>query len=319
MEHVLLFDTSIGSDNVGDEIIMDFCQNQLLDMLGKKIFYVDKIPTHLEIAKSAYQLNKEAKYSIVCGTNILKTSILWKKNWKIGLTEALSIRNLCLMGAGWGNYNNFNTDIYTKWVYSSILSKKMLHSVRDSYTEQKLKAIGIKNVVNTACPTMWNLTPEFCDRIPTHKASEVVTALTFYKPDRERDRLMLSILHSNYKKVYLWLQQAEDYEYFMSLNIDFDIQIIRPLLREYDYILQNNEVDFVGSRLHGGIRALNNARRALIIGVDNRAKEIHKNTNIPYMERENMQQLDNLLNGKMITTITLPYENIELWKSQFNQ
>lgn len=317
MKRILLFDTAEGSDNAGDNIIMDYCQRQLTDLLTNSIYWYDKVPTHLEIGKTAYNMNRNATYSFVCGTNILKTTILRKKLWKIGFKEAINLRDLILMGTGWGNYNSFNTDLYTKWVYKSILSSKHIHSVRDSYTKQKLEKIGITNVLNTACPTMWNLTPEHCKNIPSQKSNEVVTALTYYKPDIERDKEMFHILEKNYSKIYLWLQQSEDYAYFQSLNIKTDVTIIKPLLSEYDKILFNHNVDFIGSRLHGGIRALNFKRRALIIGIDNRATEINKDTNLPFLSRENIENANKWINSMFNTEIFLPNDNINEWKAQF--
>lgn len=318
MKNILLFDTAEGSDNAGDNIIMDYCQRQLTDLFANNIYWYDKVPTHLEIGKTAYSKNKNATYSFVCGTNILKTTILRKKLWKIGFKEAINLKDLILMGTGWGNYNKFETDLYTKWVYKSILSSKFIHSVRDGYTEQKLRKIGITNVLNTACPTMWKLTPEFCSEIPTKKSNEVITALTYYKPDVERDKEMFNILNKNYSKIYLWIQQADDYAYYQSLNLNIDITIINPLISEYDKFLSSHEVDFIGSRLHGGIRALNFKRRALIIGVDNRATEINKDTNLPFLSRENIENANKWINSMFNTEIFLPNDNINEWKAQFS-
>ena len=38
MKKILLFDTSIGTDNIGDDIIVDYCYKQLLSTLGKSAF-----------------------------------------------------------------------------------------------------------------------------------------------------------------------------------------------------------------------------------------------------------------------------------------
>lgn len=319
MEHILLFDTSIGTDNIGDEIIMNYCWQHIANMFNNKMYYLDRIPTHLEIRKTSYKLCENAQYSFVCGTNILKTSILRKKNWKIGYKEALNINNICLLGAGWGNYNKFGTDPYTKWVYKSILSKNLIHSVRDGYTEKKLKAIGINNVINTACPTMWNLTEDHCKLIPKHKSRTVVTALTYYKPNHEKDRILFDILNENYEQIFLWIQQAEDYEYYKSLNIKYNVKLIRPILSEYDNFLKNIDTDFIGSRLHGGIRALNHKRRTLILGVDNRAKEINRDTNLPYVDRENCEGISKWINSNIETEIMLPSQAIMEWKKQFSR
>lgn len=317
MKKILLFDTSIGTDNVGDNIIMDYCQQQLMDIFKNELYWFEKVPTHLEIGKTAYYLNKGARHSFVCGTNILKTTILKKRIWKIGIAESLKLKDLTLMGVGWNNYNKFNIDPYTKLIYKSLFSKNILHSVRDEYTKQKLHEIGIDNVINTACPTMWKLTTQFCQEIPQTKSRQVITALTCYKPDAEKDKYMFDVLNKNYEKIYLWIQQAGDYEYFLSLGLNYPIEIIRPLLPEFDNMLKCHDLDFIGSRLHGGIRALNYKRRTLIIGVDNRAKEINRDTNLPYLDRENIENLDSWINKRTETMVLLPEDSISEWKSQY--
>lgn len=316
MKKILLFDTSIGTDNIGDDIIVDYCYRQLLSTFDKSIF-VNRTPTHLEIGKATYKMNRESDYSFVLGTNILKSTLLWNKKWKLSYWDILHLQNLCLMGAGWGSYTKYEVDPYTKYAYNKILSKEMYHSVRDNYTEKRLKDIGIESVVNTACPTMWNLTPEHCSLIPKKKAKSVVTALTFYRKDVEKDLQMLNILHRNYEKIYFWPQQIEDLEYLAVLNLKFDVEILHSSLAAYDYFLLNNEADFVGSRLHGGIRALNFKKRTLIVGVDNRAIEINRDTNLPVINREDIVLLDEKINKDLNIDICLPLENICFWKSQF--
>lgn len=317
MKELLLFDTSEGSDNVGDCIIMDYCQHQLLDIF-KNPYFINKIPTHLEIGRKAYDFNRRSDYSIVCGTNILKTSIIFNRGWNLKLWDIINLRDICLMGVGWGNYNKYHSDPYTVWAYHKILSSKLLHSVRDSYTENKLKSIGINNVINTACPTMWRLTTDFCDNISKDKSDSVVTALTCYKQDREKDITMLKILQRYYKQLYFWPQQSEDVDYLYSLKLDMPIKILPPVLSVYDQLLTDVNIDFIGSRLHGGIRALNHARRTLIIGVDNRAVEIHKDTNLPVLDRKDIDRLDTWINERQFINIVLPEDNISRWKAQFD-
>lgn len=314
MKHVLLFDTSIGSDNVGDQIIMDYCIRQLLSIFNDEMLFYDRAPTHLEIGRTTFAMNRKAALRFICGTNILKTSVLHNKIWKISFFDVLKLHDICLMGVGWNNYTKFPMDIYTKWMYHSLFSRKMLHSVRDSFTEKKLHKIGIRNAINTACPTMWNLTSEHCSLIPKMKAKDVVTALTYYNQDREKDKLMLEILQRNYEKIYLWLQQPDDYDYYISLQSHVPVEFIKPVLSEYDQFLMTHDVDFIGSRLHGGIRALNYKKRTLIIAIDNRAMEIHNDTNLPVINRDDMENIDIWINKSQNTEIRLPLTNILEWK-----
>lgn len=63
---------------------------------------------------------------------------------------------------------------------------------------------------------------------------------------------------------------------------------------------------------------LNNGKRSLIIAVDNRAKEISKDTNLPVIGREEVKEkLESMINNTWRMEINLPVENIRRWKAQF--
>ena len=112
------------------------------------------------------------KYKFICGTNVLSPNVEWFCPFHT--TQNLEQYNdICLLGVGWGKYSN-QTSIESKEFYRCILSKHWLHSVRDRYTEKKCLEMGFKNVIFTACPTMWKLTPEFCKTIPHFKEEQVV-------------------------------------------------------------------------------------------------------------------------------------------------
>lgn len=63
--------------------------------------------------------------------------------------------------AGWYQYQDEPTG-YTKRILKTLLDGQYLHAVRDEYTRQRLLKLGITNVLNTACPTMWGLTDDKC-------------------------------------------------------------------------------------------------------------------------------------------------------------
>ncbi|WP_338129622.1 polysaccharide pyruvyl transferase family protein [Phocaeicola sartorii] len=238
----------------------------------------------------------------------------------MSLLDALQYKNVCLMGYGWGNYNKFYTDPYTKWVYRRLFNNGMQHAVRDEYTQRKLTELGITNVIYTACPTMWNLTPEHCKKIPTAKAQSVMTTLTAYHADKDRDKQMMNILVSSYNQIFFWPQQIEDIDYLRLLDFDKSkLTILSPSLKEYDKILASENIDYVGTRLHGGIRALNFGRRTLIISIDNRATEINKTSNIPILNRTDIDYLKGIIDTNFSTNVFLPHENITKWKQQFHK
>lgn len=329
---------AISTENIGDKIIMEYC-DAIFDQLFPDHFSA-MLPTRDNLGKVSRSHIASADYSFVCGTNLLSSHMKKYTQWNITPKEIFKIwtsdiggrrnlikRNLLkqhadknrviLLGVGWWQYQE-DADNYTKRLLNMALSKKYLHSVRDAYTEQKLRDIGITNVVNTACPTMWNLNWEHCKKIPTAKSNEVITTLTNYNLSKNEDNKLLEILLSNYDRVYVWLQAIEDYQALTESPYFEKINIISPTLKAYDDFLDNTDADYIGTRLHGGIRALNKMHRTTILAVDNRAVEIAKDTNLPVIKRgEVCSKLDGIINSKFETKIRLPLENIEMWKNQF--
>ena len=97
-----------------------------------------------------------------------------------------------------------------------------------------------------------------------------------------------------------------------------NINVISPNLNAYDEVLSSNQsLDYVGTRLHGGVRALQKRRRSLILTIDNRAHEIALNTRLPVVARSNREQIENWIISSASTSIKMPWSNIELWKNQF--
>ncbi len=316
MKKIIRYNPSLTTLNMGDFVIFDSIKTQMADLF-EDAFNVD-VSTHLPVNYVFTRLLTEADYKFVCGTNLLmgKLNGIFRQ-WDINILNAKKLGPAILIGAGWWQYNN-KPNGYTKKVYKRILSTEYMHSVRDTYTEKMLRDMGFTNVICTACPTMWALTKEHCKEIPTDKAKNVMTTLTDYNQDREKDIRMLEILKENYETVYLWIQGGQDHEYFESLGVD-GITLVPPSLEKYDEVLMAGDIDYVGSRLHGGIRALQKKVRTIILGVDNRAKEKHKDFNLKVIDREDVEMLPDLINSSFETDINIPIENINKWKSQFTK
>lgn len=310
--NIIIFDTAKHSKNIGDEIIMDNCMYQL----NKKIDMNDAkhISTHKFGDEGLYF---DGKYKIVCGTNLLSCKMRKYGAWDLP-NDLCSFKNVILMGVGFDSYNS-RFDFYTKRLFHYMLSEKGYHSVRDSFSEQCLKKIGIKNVLNTACPTMWKLTPEHCSLIPSKKSKNVVCTVTDYNKDEEKDKKMIEILLKNYDKVYIWIQGSNDFNYVKELGYQDKLIIIPNSLAEYDEILKLDNLDYVGTRLHAGIRALTFKHRSIIVSIDNRAECISKDTGLPIIHRDEIESsLDSYIRSEFNTKINLPWNNINKWLSQFH-
>lgn len=311
-----IFDTSLNSYNNGDYIIMDYCKQQIEETELPKEFF--RVSTHAEPSKTEMKQMSKIKTKIVCGTNLLWGEMERYYEWVLP-SNLSGYKNMILMGVGWQHYQD-KTSKYSKRFYKTLLRKDIIHSVRDEYTKEKLNEIGINNVINTGCPTMWKLTMEHCKQIPKQKASEVITTITDYRQDEDNDKAMLEILRRNYEKVHIWLQGNWDRKYLNRIvNLD-DYELIEGELYKYDKLLESKDIDYVGTRLHAGIRALNKKKRSIVVVVDNRAREIAKDTNLIVVERQDVNKgLENLVNSEFETKIQLPTEAIEMWKSQFKR
>ena len=310
----VLLDTSMDSDNAGDGIIMENCLLQLSDCLDTDSLH--HVPTHRSPTEEEIQHLRTASQKILCGTNILSGHMRSYGLWKLG-SDISPYRNTILMGVGFDSKDP-GYDNYTKQMLRTVLSSDGIHSVRDSFSEQKLKSMGIKNVLNTGCPTMWNLTPEHCASIPTRKASNVICTLTDYCRDEANDKAMLDILLESYDKVFFWLQGRDDLAYVRELGYADRVKLVESTLEAFDTVLAMDDLDYVGTRLHAGIRALSKGRRSLIISIDNRAECISADTELPVIRREDVPvALRTRIGENIETKINLPWENIQTWKAQF--
>lgn len=315
MDKILLLNPAISSFNLGDHIIYDSVKKELKNIL-KEAFTVE-VSTHLPVSKWLKK-SRDFDLSFVCGSNLLRGKMNSSfRQWDINMHSTKYLQPSILMGVGWWQYGD-EPNFYTKQLYKRVLSSSKIHSVRDSYTLSQLKKIGITNVLNTACPTMWKLDRIHCSKIPQEKSNDVIFTLTDYNQDSVQDTLMIEILISSYRNIFFWPQGSNDLSYLYSLKIDFSkVEIINPSLKDYDDILKL-KIDYVGTRLHAGIRALQHKRRTIIIGIDNRAIEKQKDFNIVCILREKMGlELQSKIISSFPTEIEIPSENIELWKSQF--
>ena len=252
-----ILNPAIGTTNLGDLIIYESVYNILREIYPDDLF--TNFPTQLYTSFDAMSLMREKDLLFISGTNLLSSNLETRHQWKIHRGHKKFLKNkVVLFGCGWWQYQG-EINSYTKKIYETVLSKDVLHSARDQYTVDKLKSIGIENVVNTSCPTLWSITPEKCKLIAKVKGEEVVTTLTFYHKNAELDYRMLEILSQSYKKVHLWIQGMNDVHYYNEINLGLkNIELLPPTMEAFDKILLNTNIDYVGTRLHAGVRALQN-------------------------------------------------------------
>lgn len=325
-ERILLFDTSQTSENLGDYIIMDSVNKELRDLFPEDLLI--RTPTHDTVGKFAHSWGDRTKLKFVGGSNLLSGRFTRRDvaQWRFGFHDAKKLHEIIGIALGWQSYRQYDRLIdrpfvsAQKYLYKKSLSSEYLHSVRDSYTQKKLEEYGFKSI-NTACVTMWRLDTKRLNQLPLCKANKVVTTITDYRNDEQYIKAyesMLTTLLETYNQVALWIQAPPDKELIDRLNIPNKsrIQFINPSLEAYDEVL-SEDVDYVGTRLHAGIRALQHNRRATIIEVDNRATEIAKDTNLPVLSMKNIGRLREVVEQPTPIDLHIPFDEIKRWKQQF--
>lgn len=325
MKSILLFDTAAGSLNQGDEIINYSIKKNWPELFERN--YIFKMPSHVPtytwyqylIYKDRFKALKDSDYKFFCGTNALYTNMLRPMpTWNINIFNTALLHNTICIGTGIG-INSKKVNYYTRKLYSKVLSSKYIHSVRDEKTKLFLENLGYKAIV-TGCPTLWGLTAEHCNSIPRKKSSRVVFTLNYINQDAKNDKAMINILLDSYREVFFWPQCVDDYIYLNSLNINNGIKIVAPNLMSYEKLLQEGNIDYVGNRLHGGIFAMQNFSRTIIISIDYRAEEMHKMYTFTCIKREMIpSSLKGLILGEWETIISgLHLDVINEWKAQFD-
>ena len=315
MKTVVVLDTATNDPNLGNRIIMDAVDAELRSMFPHDfIFHVSAF----EIIRSGRGLVQSADYVFLGGTNVLSSDMNKTSEWCVKLWDRFWLNNVILMGVGWWQYQENSPNLYTRLLLDGILHAEATHSIRDSYTAEKLRPIQRK-VTNTGCPTLWRLDQELCSLIPVHRSDCALVTFTVYQQDEKRDRLLFDIVKRNYPKVLFWPQQPGDYEYAAGI-IGPDTEVLNPSLDALNDALRLGSIDYIGTRLHAGIRALQHKRRAIIIGVDNRAAEMGNDFNLPVVSRQEIEiLLEKLITSSWPTDVRLPVTSIAEWKKQFSQ
>ena len=308
------------SANLGDLIIQESVRRELTSLFNRT--EIVQLSTHVPLHKEELAAVKQCSLVFVGGSNLLSSYMNQYKQWDISIWDAINIRKAILLGAGWWKYQG-DLNRYTKALLKILMSRNVIHSVRDSYTQDKLKSItlkgfpvGIQNVLNTGCPTMWPLMDMNPADFPTQKAENVLLMLTDYRKVPDLDRRLLELLFEKYENVYFWWQGRGDEAYIREL--DFPVKPVEHSLSALDdFIHSGISFDYIGTRLHGGIRCLRSKHRSLVIEVDNRAREISQDTNLQTVARDDFDYMRQWIDGSPTPQITLNTDAINRWRNQF--
>lgn len=320
MKKVILLEPSISTLNLGDYIIVDSVKREMSYLLDDS--FVIEQPTQTPLMHFYQKRDKRLKlmqksdYKFVCGSNLIWQNMLSPNpQWNFNMLNCKNIMDSILVAVGSGTTRE-KMNLYTRILYKKVLNDKYYHSVRDEATKNRLESIGIK-CINTGCVTTWCLNDEHCSKIPTKKSDRVVFTLTDYLKDKKLDKALIDTLNNNYKDVYYWPQGVGDYNYIKELNYLDKVKIVHSNLDSMKKLLKKGNIDYVGTRLHGGIFAMQNYVRTIILIIDNRAREMKEHYNLPTVERTNVKELEKLINSSWDTKININEREIKTWKEQF--
>ena len=88
----------------------------------------------------------------------------------------------------------------------------------------------------------------------------------------------------------------------------------------FEKCLEQEKIDYVGSRLHGGIHALNHGKRTIIISVDNRASDMREDLNLPVISIYDVKEkLNSMINDSWETEIKINQSVIDSWKAEIKR
>ncbi len=329
MKPIVLLDPSLpgvdqtDSDNLCYVIIKDAVEGVLRELFPRA--EIVRLPTKRPLSRSETDTVRRSAFAFLGGTNLFSADLAVYNQWNMDSTWRSILwpkfTGVIALGVGWWTYQGATTT-RTKLFYKRILSRKYSHSVRDRYTENRLHDMGISNVLNTSCPTVWEL-----NGLPTKRKTppggDIVFTLTDYNQNVDLDnRLITTLLDRASGKLYFFPQGSRDVEYIESLETFCGnrsrIEVQPRKVRVFNELASTPGLTYVGTRLHGGIRFSQYGRDALIICVDNRAAEIHKDIGLPAVQRDDFDGVGAWLDGtKDFGEIRAPLDEIRKWKSQF--
>ena len=115
--------------------------------------------------------------------------------------------------------------------------------------------------------------------------------------------MLIQILKKNYNNLVFFPQGPDDEKYLQSFEVK--PKIIERDFNAFKNFTKKNKFDYIGTRLHAGIYCLEHFKRSIIIGVDNRAIEIGKDSNLLVIQ-EKTSMNENLIKSEIKTKILLP-------------
>jgi predicted SAM-dependent methyltransferase len=329
MTKITVFDPALAdnagnvSTNLGDIIIKRSVDRVLTELFPSAS--LERISTHTPPPQELLTRALEADLNLIAGTNLLSSHIARYNQWKLfdnPLRHAdPPFLEAVLCGVGWWQYQN-KPDVVTRWFYDRVLARTGPHSLRDAYSLGHLRHCGLKDLYDTSCPTLWQLHGRQTAR--EGDAKVCLLTLTDYSRSSDDDNLIRTLAHRYPEGIVFFPQGSQDLDYISSLPAYLEYRNHIELLGHHSSSLEDlaerTTWDYVGTRLHAGIWSLERGHSALILCVDNRAKEIARETGLAVVERGDMPGIERWHSGRHdgAASIALPLEAIHRWKERLH-
>jgi polysaccharide pyruvyl transferase WcaK-like protein len=312
--------TSLEGDNLGDKIIVILLKRNFPELFLQESGYFE-VGTHDGNGSVSNAFLKRTRIALVTGGNSIPIKYLRPIRKNILNFSRKTLRNLnkkiLFIGAGSENYTRGHIwSISAKYFLKKYSYPDIPHSVRDRYTENYLNLTGI-GAVYTGCPTTWGLKKSYKNLEP----NECVLTLTAHRRDIDKDLKIIYWALNKFNKVHFWPQQLGDIDYFNSLSEAeeslLQIEKLGFSLEALDNILSSGKVTHsIGTRLHGNLYSLNNNVLPIIVAIDNRAEELCKSSEIPFIRRNDVNgcNLDLFFNNLEVIKCFVPKKQIDEYK-----
>lgn len=312
------------SKNLGDLIISESILKILEELFPSK--QILRISTHAVIDPKNRHLINSSYLAFIGGTNLITSDVRkCYRQFRVRSGKLVwlypGIQRLVLFGCGWGYGYGEKMHYKASFFYRRILHPDFVHSLRDQYSTDKLAQEGGIQTINTSCPTTWSIR-SFIKTSVNFKDTCLFT-LTDHKTDLLADNELLKIIIRHFSKIIFYPQGYFDIEYLQTLPAYKEnknrVGLLPHSYQLFKEFITTNSLTYIGTRLHAGIKCMENNHKSIIVAIDNRAKEMSKDIFLPICVRGEYTVLNEWLMGREIFNngIVLPHSNIAAWKNQF--
>ena len=106
MKKIFLFEPCIGSENVGDQIIVDSIKHEMHELFSPS--FCIELPTHTPLSNRYMYFLGKSNYKFILGSNLIVgdlNPIIHLKQWNLTPLTLPNIKNAILIGVGAQQYN----------------------------------------------------------------------------------------------------------------------------------------------------------------------------------------------------------------------